>query len=259
MGNAAEFRRRVLIADDEAPARAVLREMIVGRSHLELVGEATNGLEAVELSQARNPEILFLDVQMPRLDGFEVLELLDRSVGVVFTTAYDQYALRAFDVNAIDYLLKPFTEARFGQALERAEQRLGVQRPMSASALAAAARPAGSFAARLVIKDGTRVELLPVADLDYARAQGDYVELVSGTRSWLKEQTLQDLEETLDPARFVRLHRSYIIQGERLVRIEPTSKDARVAVLTTGVRIPISETGLTRLHAWLGQAAVRRR
>jgi two-component system LytT family response regulator len=157
-------------------------------------------------------------------------------------------------VNAVDYLLKPFTEARFAQALERAEQRLGAQRPVSASALAAAARPAGSFAARLVIKDGTRVELLPVADLDYARAQGDYVELVSGTRSWLKEQALQHLEAALDPARFVRLHRSYIIQGERLVRVEPTSKDSRVAVLTTGARIPISETGLARLHAWLGRA-----
>ncbi len=253
MGNAPEVSRRVLIADDEAPARVVLREMIAARSHLKLVGEAANGLEAVELAQARIPDLVFLDVQMPRLDGFEVLELLDRSVGVVFTTAYDQYALRAFEVNAVDYLLKPFTEARFAQALERAEQRLGAQRPVSASALAAAARPAGSFAARLVIKDGTRVELLPVADLDYARAQGDYVELVSGTRSWLKEQTLQDLEAALDPACFVRLHRSYIIQGERLVLIEPISKDSKVAVLTTGARIPISETGLARVHAWLGR------
>ena len=254
MVKAPEVSRRVLIADDEAPARVVLREMIASRPHLELVGEAADGLEAVELAQARNPDLVFLDVQMPRLDGFEVLELLDRSIGVVFTTAYDQYALRAFEVNAVDYLLKPFTEARFAQALERAEQRLGAQRAVSASALAAAARPSGSFAARLVIKDGNRVELLPVAELDYARAQGDYVELVSGARSWLKEHTLQDLEAALDPARFVRLHRSYIIQGDRLVRIEPTSKDSRVAVLTTGARIPISETGLERLHAWLGRA-----
>jgi len=253
MSNAPQASRRVLIADDEAPARAVLREMIAARPHLELVGEAANGLDSVELAQARRPELVFLDVQMPRLDGFEVLELLDRSVGVVFTTAYDQYALRAFEVNAVDYLLKPFTDARFGQALDRAEQRLGAQRALSASALAAAARPAGSFATRLVIRDGPRVELLPVADLDYAHAQGDYVELVSGTRSWLKEQTLQDLEAALDPARFVRVHRSYIVQKERLVRIEPTSKDSRVAVLTTGARIPISETGLARLHAWLGR------
>ncbi len=246
--------RRVLIADDEAPARAVLREMFAARPGLELVAEATDGLEAVELAAARAPDLVFLDVRMPRLDGFEVLELLDRSVGVVFTTAYDQYALRAFEVNAVDYLLKPFTEARFAQALERAEQRLGARRRVSASALAAAARPAGSFAARLVIKDGTRVELLPVSALDYARAQGDYVELVSGPRSWLKEQTLQDLEAALDPASFVRVHRSYVIQGQRLVRIEPVSKDSRIAVLTTGARIPISETGLARLHAWLGRA-----
>ncbi len=254
MGNAPEPSRRVLIADDEAPARAVLREMIGVRPRLELVGEAADGLEAVELAAARNPDLVFLDVQMPRLDGFEVLELLDRSVGFVFTTAYDRYALRAFEVNAVDYLLKPFTDARFAQALERAEQRLGARRPVSATALAAAARPAGSFAARLVIKDGGRVELLPVTDLDYARAQGDYVELVSGTRSWLKEQTLQDLEAALDPARFVRVHRSYLVHGERLARIEPVSKDAKVAVLTTGARIPVSETGLARLHAWLDRA-----
>ncbi len=251
MGNAPEVSRRVLIADDEAPARAVLREMIAARPHLALVGEAADGLEAVELARARSPDLVLLDVQMPRLDGFEVL---DRSTGVVFTTAYDQYALRAFEVNAVDYLLKPFTDARFGQALERAERRLGALRPVSASALAAAARPAGSFAARLVIKDGARVELLPVAELDYARAQGDYVELVSGTRSWLKEQTLQDLEAALDPARFVRVHRSYVIHGERLARIEPTRKDSKVAVLTTGARIPISEAGLARLQAWLGRA-----
>jgi len=253
MGSASEFSRRVLIADDEAPARAVLREMIAARPDLELVGEAADGLEAVDLAQARNPDLLFLDVQMPRLDGFEVLELLQPSIGVVFTTAYDRYALRAFEVNAVDYLLKPFTEARFRQALERAEQRRGGQRPVSASALAAAARPSGTFASRLVIKEGARVAVLPVDDLDYARAQGDYVELVSGSRSWLKEQTLQDLEAVLDPSRFVRLHRSYLIQASRLGRIEPISKDAKVAVLNSGARIPISAKGLTRLQAWLGR------
>ncbi|HVP68046.1 MAG TPA: LytTR family DNA-binding domain-containing protein [Anaeromyxobacteraceae bacterium] len=243
--------RRVLLADDEAPARAVLREMIAARPHLTLVGEAMDGLEAVDLARLRGPDLLLLDVQMPRLDGFEVLELVEPSVGVVFTTAYDRYALRAFEVNAVDYLLKPFSEARFAEALERAESRLGAGRRTSGSALAAAARPTGSFATRLVIKDGVRVELLPVGDLDYARAQGDYVELVSGARSWLKEVTLQDLEAALDPARFVRLHRSYIIQGERLSRVEPVGKDSRVAVLTTGARIPISETGLARLQSWL--------
>jgi two-component system LytT family response regulator len=244
--------RKVLIADDEAPARALLREFVAARPRLELVGEAEDGLEAVGLARTRVPDLVLLDVQMPRLDGFEVLELLDPRIGVIFTTAYDQYALRAFDVNAVDYLLKPFSEGRFDRALERAEQRFGQERTMAAGALAAAARPAGSFAERLVIKDGARVELLPVRELDYARAQGDYVELVSGPRAWLKEQTLQDLEAVLDPARFVRVHRSFILQGERLLRIEPTSKDAKVAVLTTGARIPVSETGLARLRRWLG-------
>lgn len=254
MENAPEISRRVLVADDEAPAREVLREMIAARPRLELVGEAADGLEAVELAAARRPELVFLDVQMPRLDGFEVLELLDRAVGVVFTTAYDRYALRAFEVNAVDYLLKPFTDARFARALERAEQRLGARRAVSPSALAASARPTGSFAARLVIRDGARVELLPVGALDHARAQGDYVELVSGPRSWLKEQTLHDLEASLDPARFVRVHRSFLIQADRLARIEPVRKDSKFAVLTTGARIPVSEAGLARLDAWLRSA-----
>jgi two-component system, LytTR family, response regulator len=254
VGGAPASPRRVLVADDEAPARALLRELVAARPGLELVGEAADGLEAVELAREQRPDLLFLDVQMPRLDGFEVLELLDRAVGVIFTTAYDRYALQAFEVNAIDYLLKPFGEARFAEALARAELRLGGGRAVSGSALAAAARPEGSYALRLVIKDGARVELLPVAALDYARAQGDYLELVSGTRSWLKEQTLQDLEASLDPARFLRLHRSYLVQADRVARIEPTSKDARAAVLVTGVRLPVSEAGLSRLQAWLGGA-----
>jgi two-component system, LytTR family, response regulator len=244
---------KVLIADDEAPARALLRELIAARPRLQLIGEAAHGLEAVELARAERPELAFLDVQMPKLDGFEVLELLEPGIGVVFTTAYDQYALRAFEVNAVDYLLKPFTEARFEEALRRCEQRLGGRRPVTPGALATAARPAGSFAARLVIKDGARVELLAIGDLDYARAQGDYVELVSGNRSWLKEQTLQELEAALDPARFVRVHRSYLVQGARLLRIEPTSRDARAAVLTTGARIPVSESGYARFQEWLAR------
>lgn len=244
---------KVLIADDEAPARALLRELVGARPELQLVGEACDGLEAVELAQQQKPDLVFLDVQMPRLDGFEVLEVLEPQIGVIFTTAYDHYALRAFEVNAVDYLLKPFTSERFEEALRRAEQRLGGQRP-AASALAAAARPSGSFAARIVIKDGARVELLAAGDLDYAQAQGDYVELVSGPRSWLKEQTLQDLESSLDPARFVRLHRSYLVQGERLLRIEPVTRDSRVAVLKTGARIPVSESGLARVRRWLASA-----
>jgi two-component system LytT family response regulator len=246
--------RKVLIADDEAPARALLRELISARPELELVGEAADGLEAVERARQHRPDLVFLDVQMPRLDGFEVLELLEPGIGVIFTTAYDQYALRAFDVNAVDYLLKPFGAGRFEEALRKVEQRLGGQPPVSPGALAAAARPAGTFAARIVIKDGSRIELLAVGDLDYARAQGDYVELVSGKRSWLKEQTLQDLESSLDPARFLRVHRSYLVQGDRVLRIEPLTRDTRMAVLSTGARIPVSDRGLARVRRWLAGA-----
>jgi two-component system LytT family response regulator len=245
--------RKVLIVDDEVPARAFLRELVSAHPELRIVGEAAHGLEAVELARTARPDLVFLDVQMPKLDGFEVLELLDPEIAVVFTTAHDQYALRAFEVNAVDYLLKPFTEARFEEALRRSERRLAAGAP-PARALAAAARPPGTWASRIVIRDGPRIELLAVGDLDYARAQGDYVELVHGDRSWLKEQTLHDLEASLDPARFVRVHRSYLLQCDRLVRIEPATRDSRVAVLTSGARIPVSEAGSTRLQEWLTRA-----
>ena len=253
-----EASRRVLIADDEAPARAVLREMITARPHLELVGEATNGLEGVELARARYPDLLFLDVQMPRLDGFEVLELVDRSIGVVFTTAYDQYALRAFEVNAVDYLLKPFSADRFRKALERVRHRLGnpvaaAPAKISAAELSAAARPPEQKLERIVVKDGTKVHIIPIDKLDYVEAQDDYIALRSEKKNYLKQQTISSIEEQLDPRKFVRIHRSYIVNLERIARIEPYTKDSRVAVLTDGTQLPVSRSGHAKLKAMLGE------
>ncbi len=244
---------RVLIADDEAPARELLKEFCQHHPDLIVVGEASHGLMTVKLAQELQPQLLLLDVQMPKLNGFEVLELLDQQQGVIFTTAHDQYAVRAFEVNAVDYLLKPITQGRFDAALAKVRSHTGVPRGFDFRALVAASRPVGVYAERLVIKDGARIELLSVQELDYARAQGDYVELVSGKKSWLKEQTLQDLETSLDPARFVRVHRSFILNGERLARLEPMSKDSKVAILKTGAQVPVSQTGMQKLAHWLTQ------
>jgi two-component system LytT family response regulator len=183
---------------------------------------------------------------MPKLDGFEVLELMDADAAVVFVTAYDVYAMRAFDVHAVDYLLKPVSPERFEAALGRVKQRLRHQRP-AASVLRAAAREPGSSLERLVIKDGARIHVVPMHKVDYLEAQDDYVAVHSEGKSYLKQQTLSSLETTLDPSAFVRIHRSYILNVEKLSRLEPYGRDSKVAILRDGTRLPVSQSGLTRL------------
>jgi two-component system LytT family response regulator len=189
---------------------------------------------------------------MPKLTGFDVLELIGTDVPVIFVTAYDQYAMRAFDVHAVDYLLKPIGHERFEAALERAKGRLAEKMP-SAQDLAAAARPPQQYLDRLVVRDGTKVTLIPVAKLDYAEAQDDYVALASQGKKHLKQQTIAGLEASLDPKCFVRIHRSYIVNLERVARIEPYGKDSRLAILSDGSRLPVSRTGYARLKALLDE------
>jgi two-component system, LytTR family, response regulator len=235
-----------IIVDDEELARGLIREMLEKHPEIEVLAECVNGFDAVKAVAERKPDLLFLDVQMPKLDGFEVLELIGDDVPVIFVTAYDHYAMRAFDVHAVDYLLKPFSEERFEASLARARERMG--RRVPASELAAAARPPSSpYLERIVIKDGTRVHILPVAKLDYAEAQDDYVALHSGGKSFLKQQTISSLETSLDPGRFIRIHRSYIVNLERVARMEPYTKESRVVVLSDGKQLPVSRTGYTRL------------
>jgi len=197
------------------------------------------------------PDLVFLDVQMPKLDGFEVLELIGREVPVIFVTAFDQYATRAFDQHAVDYLLKPFSQERFQKALERARQRLGQPAVLPPPDLAAAARPPRQFANRIVVKDGTKVHIIPADRLDYVEAQDDYVSLHSQGKSYLKQQTIASLEAALDPRVFVRVHRSYVVNFERVVRIEPYSRDSKVAVLSDGSQLPVSRAGYDRLKGLL--------
>jgi len=239
-----------IIVDDEELARGLIREMLLPHPDIEVLAECANGFEAVKAVAERQPGLLFLDVQMPKLDGFEVLELIGADVPVIFVTAYDTYAMRAFDVHAVDYLLKPFSQERFEAALERARQRIGQKMP-EPTVLAASARPTGQFLERIVIKDGTHVHIIPVAKLDYAEAQDDYVCLHSTGKSYLKQQTISSLEAALDPSRFVRIHRSYIVNLERVVKMEPYTKESRVAVLADGKHLPVSRAGYARLSELL--------
>jgi two-component system, LytTR family, response regulator len=248
-----------IIVDDEELARGLLREYIESSPDVEILAECANGFEAVKAIADQKPDLVFLDIQMPKLDGFEVLELIGSDVAVIFVTAYDQYAMRAFDEHAVDYLLKPFAVERFQKALERARQRLGEKGSVPASAnrpaaaeLARAARPPQEFLQRVVVKDGARVHIIPVDKLDYAESQDDYVSLHSQGKSYLKEQTISSLEAALDPGRFVRIHRTVIVNLERVAKIEPYAKDSRVAVLSDGAQLPVSRAGYERLRALLG-------
>jgi len=245
----------VMIVDDEELARKLLREMLADHPEMEIVAECANGFEAVKAAAQRKPDLIFLDVQMPKLDGFEVLELIGGGVAVIFVTAYDSYAMRAFEVHAVDYLLKPFGKERFEAALERAKLRLRDKMPGEAmpspAELTAAARPS-RYLERIVVKDGARVHIIPISKLDYAESQDDYVALASGGKTYLKQQTISSLETCLDPGRFVRIHRSYIVNIERVAKMEPYTKDSRIAILTDGKQLPVSRAGYQRLSEVLG-------
>jgi len=236
----------VIIVDDEAPARAILREFLADHPRFNIVAECANGYEAVKAVSEHRPRLVFLDVQMPKLDGFEVLDLLDPKPKVVFVTAYDEYALRAFEVHAVDYLLKPFSAARFAEVLAHAEQMLQLA-PETQRAPIVARKPLQ----RIAFRDGASIDVIPVQRVDYIEAQDDYVYVFARGAKHVKQQTLGELEQLLDPTRFVRVHRSYIVNLESLDRVEPYAKDSRVAVLKDGTRVPVSRTGYERLRALL--------
>jgi two-component system LytT family response regulator len=238
---------RVIIVDDEPLARAVVREYLGAHPGVEVVAECGNGFEAVKAVSELAPDLMFLDVQMPKLSGFEVLELIGREVPVIFTTAYDQYALRAFEVHAVDYLLKPFNEERFAEALSRARARLQSPDAEAVEALVSDARPRHGPLERVLIRDGAQVHVLPVDGIDYVEAQDDYVSFKCEGRQYLKDQTMASIEAAMDGARFVRIHRSYLLNIERIARVELYAKDSRVAILRDGTRLPVSRAGYARL------------
>ena len=247
-------RIRAIVVDDEELARLVLRELISAHPEIELIAECANGFEAVKAVTELKPDLLFLDIQMPKLDGFEVLELVGGDMAVVFATAYDEYALKAFEVHAVDYLLKPFGSERFEKALQHARQRVGGNSAPGSGNVADLARDArapGQFLDRIVVRDGTRVHIIQIAKLDYVEAQDDYVALASEGHKYLKQQTIASLESALDPKQFLRIHRSYVVNLERVARIEPYGKDSKVAILRDDTRLPVSRAGYERLRSVL--------
>lgn len=239
----------VLLVDDEELARKLSVEYLRAHTDLAIIGECETGMEAVDAINKLNPDLIFLDIQMPELSGLEVLELTGRRHGVVFTTAYDQYALKAFDMHAIDYLLKPYSQQRFDEALHKARKLLGTE------ALAAPATHAidklvamqSEKLQRLLIRDRGHVHVISLESIDYVEAQDDYILIHAAGKSYMKTQSLSELETQLDTTRFVRTHRSFLLSVSALKSIEKASKDSHVAILKNGAQVPVSRAGYERL------------
>jgi two-component system, LytTR family, response regulator len=252
---------RTLIVDDEPAAREGMRHLLAADPEIVLAGECSNGREAVAAIRDTSPDLAFLDVQMPELDGFGVLREVgvERAPAVVFVTAFDQYALRAFDVHAIDYLLKPFTDDRFRQSLDRAKQlvrqgRLGdLSRKLAALLDNDESAPAPRYLDRLVVKSGGKVTLLPVGEIEWIDAEGDYVRIHVGKTWHLLRETMKNLEDQLDAARFVRIHRSTIVNLEKVKELQPFFRGEYVVVLHNGTTLKLSRGYRDNLEARLGR------
>jgi two-component system, LytTR family, response regulator len=242
---------KTIIVDDEDLARALLREYLAEIPDCEVVAECANGFDAVKAITELEPDLVFLDIQMPKLSGFEVLELLDRAPVIIFATAFDEYALKAFDVHAADYLLKPYSKERFAEAVQHAREFLHRTSPPDYKPLVADARPAGIPVDRILVREGAKVHVIPVATIDYVEAQDDYYLVHAAGKKMLKQGTLSALEKELNPRQFLRIHRSYILNIDRIARIEPYAKDSRVAVLKDGTRLQVSRAGYARLRETL--------
>jgi len=245
-----QARMRVAIVDDELLARSVLREYLARHDDIDIVAECANGFDAVKAIAELAPDLVFLDIQMPRLDGFEVAELIGAKTKLIFVTAYDQYALKAFECHALDYLLKPFSELRFDQALAHARANRGTPETVLTLAREAATRAAPLD--RVLIRDGAKVHVIASARIDYIEAQDDYISIRSEGKSYLKSQRLSELETQLDPAKFLRVHRSYLLNIDGIRRIEAATKDSHVAILRDDTRIPVSKAGYQKLKLLVG-------
>ena len=240
---------RVIIVDDEDLARGLVREFLGSHADVEIVAECANGFDAVKAITEQQPDLVFLDIQMPKLNGFEVVELAGRKSHYMFVTAYDQYALKAFEVHAVDYLLKPFSQQRFDEALAHARGALGKSAGVEAVLSEASVRnaPLG----RVLIRDGAKVHVIGTDKIDYIEAQDDYVRVNAEGKGYLKNQRLSELEGQLDASQFVRIHRSYILNVARMERIEQ-GKDSHTAILRDGTRLPISRSGYQKVRELIG-------
>ncbi len=245
---------KVLIIDDEQPARELVRSYLEPFSGITVIGECANGFEGLKAIQSGKPDLVFLDIQMPKISGFEMLELVDELPHVIFSTAFDEYAIKAFDFNAVDYLLKPYSAERFGQAVSKTLEKIRSREtpPPGLSKIAGGAMPAGQYLDRIVVKSGQKIRVIGIDDVEYLEAEDDYVMIYSSDGRYLKQMTMNYFEEHLDPAEFLRIHRSHIVRTNRIIQLEPYDKDTKVLVMQSGKKIHASKSGMKRLREILG-------
>jgi len=242
---------KIITIDDEPLARSIVKEYLQKYPELEVVEECNDGFEGFKAIQQHQPDLIFLDIQMPKINGFEMLELLDEAPAVIFTTAFDEYAIKAFEAHAVDYLLKPFSQDRFDKAIQKwKEQRVNSQKNTEDLLETASHSPAQSQ--RIVVKTGSKIKIIPVHDVYYLEAADDYVKVHTQEGSFLKNKTMSHFEKTLDPQQFVRSHRSYILNIQQITRIDPYEKDNHVAILKSGTKVPVSRNGYVKLRTVLG-------
>jgi len=244
---------RALLIDDEPLARMVVSEYLQSFDQIEVVQECNDGFEGLKAIQQHKPDLVFLDVQMPKINGFEMLELVDDAPAIIFTTAFDEYAIKAFEAHAVDYLLKPFSKERFTKAIEKyLAQSAVTNAPKVTDSLLETVAHSPQQHERIVVKTGTKVKIIPVADVQYLQADDDYVSVFTQEGSYLKNKTMSFFEQTLDGRHFVRVHRSYMVAVQEITRIDPYEKDSHLAILKSGAKIPVSKTGYAKLKQVLG-------
>lgn len=244
---------KAIIIDDEPLARSIVKEYLQSHTDIEVMQECNDGFEGVKAITHHKPDLIFLDIQMPKINGFEMLELIEQPPSVIFTTAFDEYAMKAFETHAVDYLLKPFSKERFDKAVHKWQQQF--QKPESKSVqstLLSEEIRQPEERNRIVVKESGNIRIIPVHEIQYLEAYDDYVKIYTQKEMFLKKKTMGFYEQSLNADQFVRVHRSYIIQLNQITRIEPLEKDSHIALLKSGAKIPLSKSGYTKLKAVLG-------
>lgn len=242
---------KVIIIDDEPLARSIVKKYISAIPEMEILEECNDGFEGAKAISLHKPDLIFLDIQMPKINGFEMLEIIDHTPAVIFTTAFDEFAIRAFEKNAIDYLLKPFSKERFEQSIQKFNS-LGKKAETKTQELLQETSLYPEQNNRIVVRTGTKVKIIPVHEIEYMESDDDFVKIVTAEGSFLKNKTLTFYENTLNPKQFIRVHRSHMVNADQVTKIEKYSKDSHLVILRNGQKIPVSKTGYVKLKEGLG-------
>lgn len=243
---------RTILIDDESLARDIVKHYLSDFPEIEVVAECSDGFEGLKAITQHQPDFIFLDIQMPKINGFEMLELVEKPPAVIFTTAFDEYAIKAFEVNAIDYLLKPIEKSRFDLAIQKLPLRLANAEGVATQELLDSAAMSPAQNNRVVVKKNGIIKIIAVTDIHYLEADDDYVKLSTTEGIFHKNKTMSFFEHTLDPGQFIRIHRSYIINLAQVTRIELKEKDSYIVLLKSDIWLPVSKTGYVKLKTALG-------